>query len=287
MRSPGWLLRGKAVALAAAAAILGTGAGLGPAQAWELKVCADPNNLPHSRLDMTGFENRIAQIIADDLGATLAFAWFPQGEQMVTDLFRVGECDVVMGVPDGQGGMLTTFSYYRSPFVFAYRADRGLGNLNSFDNPILATLKIGIQPSGGPTHQALLSRGLRDNITQTYDYLAWAYTGEDLQDPLAPIIDDIANGVIDVAILWGPAAGYYSAREPVDIVVAPVDPPFEPPFIPMFINMAMGVRLGDESLRDRLDIAIAETWEEIYAVLAEYNVPLMELPRPTLTIGGP
>jgi mxaJ protein len=284
LRVPAWLARPRMLAAAALAAATIASAATS-AQAWVFKVCADPNNIPQSRIDGTGYENRIAEIVADALGAELEFIFFGMGEQMMNEVFRVGECDAVMGVPDGAGGMLTTLSYYRSPFVFAYRSDRGLGNLNNFDDPILRGLRIGVQPSLGPTHQALLTRGLGDNI-RTYDYLALNYDPAN-PNPLAPILDDIANGVIDVGVLWGPPAGYYAAREGVGMTVAQVDPPFEPPFIPMYINMSMGVRLGDEALRDRLDLIIAQRWEEIYAILNEYNIPYMDLPRPTVDLGAP
>ncbi len=285
MRYTSWLRVRLAKPVSLAAAVMVSLAAASPAYAWEWVVCAAPSNLPHSRLDETGFENRIAKVLAEAMGATVSFQWFPQGQQMMDDVLRVGRCDAVMGVPDGEAGLVTTYSYYRSPFVFVQRPNEGY-NINNFDDPALRTLKIGIQPSLGPTHQALLSRGLRDQIVREFNELAWVYDPA-VTDPLAPIVAAVANGEIDVGITWGPAAAYYAAMQNPPLVVLPVDPPFEPPFIPMFINMAIGVRIGDESLRDRLDIAIAQRWEEIYQILAEYHVPVMELARPTLTIGGP
>jgi mxaJ protein len=106
------------------------------------------------------------------------------------------------------------------------------------------------------------------------------------EHPLAPAIEAVANNEIDVAIVWGPAAGYYAARQDVELVVQPV-PPFDPPFTPMYVNISIGVRLGDESLRDAIDIALTNRWDDIYAVLEEYNIPTMPLPQPTLTIEVP
>ncbi len=265
---------------AATVAVLGVAAA-SSANAWEMRVCADPSVPPFSRqADQSGLENRIAHIIADHLGAELTFVWFPQGEEMTRRHFRVGNCDVVMGVQDGQEGYLTTFSYYRSPFVFVYRADAGY-NITTFDDPILHQLRLGVQPQGGPVHEALMTRGLGNNILAQF-----ANTYGTNPDPIGQAFQALVNGEVDVMLMWGGGAGYFAAQQPVAFDVVAV-PPFEPPFIPMFINVAMGVRPGDESLRDLLDIAIAETWDEIYAVLNEFHMPLMELPRPTLTIDAP
>jgi len=270
-------LRGSVAAALAALCI----AAVSPAQAWEMRVCADPSVPPFSRqADQSGLENRIARIIADHLGAELTFVWFPQGEEMTRRHFRVGNCDVVMGVQDGQEGYLTTFSYYRSPFVFVYRADAGY-DIATFDDPILRELRLGVQPQGGPVHEALMTRGLGNNILAQF-----ANTYGTNPDPLGAPFLALANGEIDVMLMWGGGAGYLAAQAAIPLKVVAV-PPFEPPFIPMFINVAMGVRPGDESFRDLLDIAIAETWDEIYAVLNEFHMPLMELPRPTLTIDAP
>ncbi|MCC6735287.1 MAG: transporter substrate-binding domain-containing protein [Bauldia sp.] len=260
--------------------LLATAAGLSQAAAWEMRVCADPSILPFSDDQRAGFENRIAEVMAADLGAEITFLWWPQAQTMFDDQLRQGNCDIVMGVPDGQGGVLTTISYYRSPFVFVYRTDDPDHHVNMFDDPRLRTMEVGVQPADGPAYNALQVRNLGDNITREFQYLAGT------EEPLRPAFDAVKNGEVDVVITWGPAAGYYAGILG-NLTVAPVDPPFEPPFIPMFINMAIAVRIGDESLRDLLDLALADTWPEIYAILDEYHVPYMDLPRPTRTIEGP
>ena len=245
--------------------------------AWEMRVCADRNRLPLSDEAGTGYEIRIAEIIAEELGATLSLEWWPARDVLISNALRPGDCDIVMGAT-AEGTTLNTLAYYRSPFVFVYRADEGY-DIFTFDDPVLRELRIGVQPFGGPTHEALMKRDLGEAI-QDYTYVGGA------DDPLAPAIDAVANGDIDVAVIWGPAAGYYAARAAVELVVQPV-PPFEPPFTPMYINISIGVRLGDEALRDAIDTALAERWDDIYSVLAEYNIPTMPLPRPTLTIEVP
>lgn len=243
------------------------------ANAWEMRVCADPERLPFSRIDGGGYENRIAEIIAKELGAELTYVWFPASEAMVQDYLRTGECDIIMGVPDGHDGLASTLAYMRSPFVFLQRSDRPW-RVEMFDDPRLKDLRIGIQPPGGPTHDALVQRGLAAQIIEMYDY------------ELLTAVADVENDVIDVAVLWGPVAGYYANKQEIPLVALAVTPEFEPPFTPMFLNMVMAVRRGDESLRDLIDIAMVERWDDIQAVLQEFNLPLMFLAQPMLTIGG-
>ena len=260
-------------AVVALLAILGSVAGLRPASAWDFRVCADADRLPFSREDGGGFENRIATLLAGALHADLSYVWFPQTQQMFDEHLRTGDCDIVVGVEDGQATLTSSLAYYRSPVVFIQRAN-GAPIVNMFDDPALAKLWIGVQPSGGVAHDALESRGLGDRIKQFYDY------------QLTPIIEDVAKGEIDIGIVWGPPAGYFAALADVPIVVTPVTPEFEPPFTPMFVNIVVGVRRGDESLRDLINTGIAQRWDEIDAVLKEFHVPTMPLPRPQLTLGA-
>lgn len=247
---------------------------------WELIVCADPSANPFSSRDETGFENRIAHILADEMGATLEFYWIPQVRTLMTDAIREGRCDMIIGLADGVGGALTTITYYRSPYVFVYRTDEDY-EVATFDDAILRDLRIGVQPIESPAHEALLRRGLRGNIlleTQVFQGGAG--------DPLETMIAAVADGQIDVLVTWGPAAGYYAEQQPVSLTVV-ATPPFEPPIIQMYINMVAGVRLGDDSFRDRLDIAMVNRWDEIQSVLDDANIPRLPLSPPVLTIGVP
>lgn len=243
-------------------------------QQWELRVCADPNALPFSHRSGAGFENRIAQILAEELGARLSFVWWPQGEGMIHEKLREGECDVIMGVPDGTEPLLTTIAYYRSPYVFVYRADSPF-QVRSLDDPVLRAMDIGVQRSGIPPHQALVSRGLAGNVTLQYGL--W---GGEPSDPLEPIIRAVANQEVDIGLAWGPVAGYYATRQSVDLKVVPVSPEFDPPFTSMVMSITIGVRRGDEALRDRLDLALARRWEQVQEVLEQFGVPRSPLPRP-------
>jgi ABC-type amino acid transport substrate-binding protein len=259
---------GKALAVTALAVV--AGAWSLPAQAWEMKVCSDPDLLPFSKEDGTGFENRIAEILAKDLGAKVTYVWFPASEAQVQELQRTGECDLVMGVADGYT-QVSTLAYYRSPFVFVHRPNEGY-NIEMFDDPDLTKLKVGVQPGGGPTQDALMTRGLGNIIAEVYE------TG------LSQIIEDVASRKIDVAITWGPGAAYFASLQNPPLVVNAVTPEFEPPFIPMFINMVIGLRRGDEAFRDLLDLAITRNWDALQAEIEKMHVPLMPLAAPVMSL---
>ena len=251
--------------------------GVSQAQDWELIVCADPNAPPFSQRDETGFENQIAYILADELGATLTFFWIPQARTLMSERFRIGACDLIIGLPESSAGTLSTLTYYRSPYVFVYRADEDY-DIFTFDDPILRDLRLGVEPTNSPATLALERRGLGANIVLEVDFV--------VRNVVDPVIAAVAAGEIDVAIMWGPTAGYHAQQSTVELIVMPV-PLFEPPFIPMFINMVIGVRLGDESFRDLLDIAIVNRWDDIQAVLEELDIPRMPLVPPIITLELP
>lgn len=249
----------------------------GRAQGWEMTICAEPANLPFSNSAGEGFENRIAEIIASELGAGLAYVWIDPPLASVRDyLIEAGECDVLMGITDGHRGYLTTIVYYRSIFTFVYRRDGDL-EVDSLDDPRLAEMRIGVQTGGGggisPITQALATRGLIPNQVSYVTDLA-------ATDPLLALPRAVADGEVDVAIVWGPVAGY-AAREAADRITAkPVSPEIDFPLLPMYYSISVGVRAGDEALRDEINTALARRWDDIQAVLEEYSVPRLPLPAP-------
>jgi mxaJ protein len=252
-------------------------AAAGLAQGWDLRICAQPDSLPYSNRAGKGFENRIAEVIAAEVGARPVYVWLPRANATVRDLLlRRGECDLVMGVNDGHPGFLTTLAYYRSTFAFVYRSDSPF-EIESLDDPDLRELRIGVQVAGrgvGAPTLALANRGLLERqVGLAPDY--------DEPLPLSRLVRAVASGQVDVAIVWGPVAGYFAARQEVELEIVPVTPQIDAPFVPMVSSIAMGVRPGDEALRDRLDVALARAWEEVQEILTEYRVPLEPLPAPT------
>ena len=247
------------------------------ARAWELRVCAEPNNMPFSNRAEEGYENRIAKIVAAELGATLSYEWLPATPRTDRLLYlRRGDCDMVVGVGDGTEGLLTTVAYYDSAPVFVYREDAPF-EVTSFDDEILRELRIAVLAGAGvrPEVAALANRDLMSNVVS----YSWA---ADDPAPLAAPVEAVAAGEVDIAVLWGPVGSYFGERHEVPLQVVSAEPKVDLPFLNLIVPMTMGVRPGDESLRDLLSRAIAARWEEIQGVLNEYDVPLEPQPPPAL-----
>lgn len=248
---------------------------------WELRVCADPDNLPFSNKAGEGFDNRIAAILADELNADLSYVWLPDTRGRTRQRYVQGaECDMVMGVIDGQPGFLTSYAYYRTGYVFLYPESAPF-EVTSFDDAVLRTLRIGVPGGIGklvPPSLSLEQRGIVDNQIHFIDR----------RDPgslWAPILNGLKEDKIDLAIAWGPTAGAFAKAEG-GMVVTPVSPEIDAPFIPMVASLAIGFRPGDEGLRDDVDAALARGWDRIQAVLVEAGVPLIDLPPPVESLGG-
>jgi mxaJ protein len=237
-----------------------------------LRVCADPNNLPYSNDKQQGFENEIAALVARDLNARVAYTWWPQRRGFVRQTLRRGDCDVIMGIPSNFDQALPTQSYYRSSYVFVTRADHHLG-ITSFDDPRLKKLKVGVQMIGNdhvnsPPAHALAKCGIINNVsgyTVYGDYRS--------QAPGRDIVDAVVNGKVDVAVVWGPQAGYFARQENVALDIVPVSPQIDLPFLPFVFDISMGVRRGDNALRDQLDQEIEKRRADIERILDHYGVP--------------
>ena len=246
------------------------------ADARELRVCADPNNLPFSNERGEGFENKIAELIADELGVTLSYTWWAQRRGFIRNTLNTGSCDLVTGTTNGIEMLRTTLPYYRSGYTFVTRQDGP--KVSSLDDPILHNLRIGIQLVGEdganpPPSEALARRGIVDNVR---GYLVYGDYRE--QNPAAAIMDAVAKGEIDVAIVWGPVAGYFAGRESVPLKIALVTPQNDGPRVPMVFDINMGVRRDDPTLRDGINAALSKLRPKIDAVLATYGVPRADLP---------
>jgi mxaJ protein len=230
-----------------------------------LKVCADPDNLPFSNRQAQGFDNRIAALLARDLGRKVEFVWQRAGRGFVRENLNKGVCDVLVGVPVQFRPVLTTSPYYSSSYVFVTRKDRHL-NLNSFDDPRLRKMKIGVQvleDDYAPPARALSRRQLTLNIV-----------GFDVAGDESPeIIRAVARGKIDVAVVWGPLAGYYAARQRVALDLRPVEPELDPPALPFRFAMAVGVRKSDRQLKEQIDRVLLKRHAEIDRILRTYSVP--------------
>jgi mxaJ protein len=259
--------------LAVAVGILGS-AGNVPAQTRDLRVCADPNNLPFSNQRLEGFENKVAQLIADDLHATLNYTWHPQRRGFIRRTLKERKCDVVIGVPSAYDMVLATRPYYRSTYVFVYAKSRNL-QLRSLDDPVLKQLKIGLDEvaddgANTPPALALARRGIVGNLV---GFKMWDV--ESVENPQGKIIDAVAAGDIDVAIVWGPFGGYFARRHSAELEVVPVASAADLPVFPFVYDISMGVRQGEEALKQELESVLDRRRSDIQRILEGYGVPLV------------
>ena len=237
-----------------------------------LHIAADPNNLPFTNDRLEGFENKIAELIATDLGAEVQYVWRAQRRGFFRHAFKDDGCEIVLGVPRTLEMAATTEPYYRSTYVFVSRADRRQP-ISSFDDPALRELKIGLQVVGDegamtPAGLALARRGLANNL------VGFSVYGDYRQDnPPARIMDAVIAGEVDVAVVWGPLAGYFAKHSHVPLEVVPVSPAVEPPGLPFAFDISVGVRKGDAALKDELNEVLARRRPEIEKILEAYGVP--------------
>jgi len=241
-----------------------------------LRVCADPNNLPFSDSARAGFENKIASLVGDELHRPVAYTWWAQRRGFVRNTLNTGDCDVVMGTAAGMDMVAATRPYYRSSYVFVTRRDRGL-HVRSFDDSSLRRLKIGVQLIGDdfantPPAHALANRGIVRNVVGFPVYGDYANA-----NPAAGIIRAVEKYDVDVAVAWGPIAGYFAKQSPVPLDVVPVSPRLDLPYLPFVFDIVMGVRRGDTTFRAQLDDVIARRRPSIDSILTAYGVPLIDL----------
>jgi mxaJ protein len=243
-----------------------------------LRVCADPNNLPFSNERGEGFENKLAELLAQDLGDRVEYTWWAQRRGFFRNTLRAGTCDIVIGVPAGFEMAATTKPYYRSTYVFLSRKDRHL-NVSSFDDPLLKKLRIGVQIIGddysnAPPAHALTRRNIVENVRGFTVYGEYSK-----HDPPARIVDAVASGDIDLAIVWGPLAGYFAKQSRVPLEVVPVSPQIDQPFLPFVFDISMGVRRDDQELKDQVEQFMERRRGDIDRILEEYRVPRVDLQK--------
>ena len=248
-----------------------------PAAPPPLRVCADPNNMPFSNVRGEGFENRLAELLARELGTHVEYTWWAQRRGFVRNTLAAGTCDLIVGVPVGWDPVLATRPYYRSTYVFVWRRDRAL-DVRSLDDPRLHHLRVGVQLVGDdgvntPPAHALAARGIVDNVR---GYSVYGDYGT--ANPSAAILDAVVRGDVDVAVVWGPLAGYFAGRLGAPLDWAPVTPAAEPPALRFTFAIAAGVRRTDTTLRDRVQSALDRRAGDVAAILDTYSVPRATTP---------
>ena len=251
-----------------------------PAERTALRVCQDPNNLPFSNTRGEGIENRIAELFGKALGLPVSYYSFPQRMAFIRNTLRFklpGEdypCDIVMGVPAGFDQVSATKPYYRSTYALVFPRGKGLDQVKSsadflqLDRAKLATLRIGIYDRS-PASEWLSRHGLVDRGVP-YQML----NADPQQYPGEIIEKDLAAGKLDVAIVWGPIAGYFAQR--VKTPALTVVPMKSEPGVTFDFQMAMGVRYGEREWKQQIESLLESRRAEIQAILKEYGVPLVD-----------
>jgi mxaJ protein len=233
-----------------------------------LRVCADPDNLPYSNKQGEGLENKIAELVGRDLGMPVTYFWWPQQRGFVRRTLGENQCDVLVGIPHDFDPVLTTHAYYRSTYVVVSRENAHLA-IRSLDDPALKRLRIGVHVDT-PPWGALGERGLMDNV-QGYP-LMFDYRNSDPSRRPAKVLEDVVDGAIDVAIVWGPMAGWFAKRSGAALAIVPVRDAGK---IPMSFEISMGVRRSDQALKTRLEAALDRRAPQIQKILAEYGIPVV------------
>ena len=249
-----------------------------------MRVCADPNNLPFTNQKGEGFENKIAELIAKDLKVPVEYTWFAQRRGFFRNTLREGRCDLVLGAPEKFERALSTEPYYYSSYVFVSRKDRNL-NVTSLDDPILKQLKIGVQMIGDdalntPPAHALADRGIIQNIVGYSIY--GEYTDP---NPPARIIDGVVNKDVDIAVVWGPLAGYFAAKQKVPLDVRPVEPDSTGK-LPFAFGISMAVRYGEDEFKNKLDSLLQKDQVEIQKIMDTYHIPRVPEPAQKFDLEG-
>jgi len=237
-----------------------------------LRVCADPNNLPFSNSRGEGFENKLAELLARELNADLRYTWHAQRRGFVRETLRAKACDLIPGVPTSFELAMPTRPYYRSTYVFVQRKDAPF-RVHSFDDAVLRRVKVGVQFIGDdyantPPAHALAARGVVRNVVGFSVY-------GDYREPNPParILDAVADRRVDVAVVWGPLAGWYARTSRVPLVLEPVSPQIDVPFLPMVFDISMGVRRDDPGLRQEVDAVLRRRKAAVDSILTNYGVP--------------
>ena len=266
------------VAAPVAAQSTGLGAALELVDPNVLRVCADPSNMPFSNEAGEGLENALAELVAEKLGRTVSYTYFPMGVGFVRNTLRAHRCDVVMGYAQGDELVQNTNPYYRTSYALVVPPGSGLGDVVSLDDPRLRDLRLGVV-AGTPPATTVAKLGL---MARAKPYQLMVDTRA--AAPVEEMFADLRAGEIDAALAWGPMAGYYARAAEPPLTVVPLTHEADGPR--MTYRITMGVRPSDQEWKRTLNDVIAENQDEIDALLLDYGVPLLDEQDRPITAAG-
>jgi mxaJ protein len=273
-------LRAAVAVLAAAAGLVfatgsasGQGAGLGAAGELVdpdvLRVCADPSNMPFTDESGEGYENKLANLVAEKLGRkSVAYTWFPMATGFVRQTLRANRCDIIMGYAQGDELVQNTNAYYRSTYVMMYMKGKGLDGVESIMDPRLSDKRVGVV--GGTPPASYMATAKLMAKAKGYPLMVDTRFEKSMAELM---IADLQSGEIDAALVWGPMAGYYASKSGLDIAVVPLVK--DKGAARLAYRITMGVRPSDQEWKRQLNRFIRDNQEEINKILHEYHVPLL------------
>ncbi|MBB4350741.1 quinoprotein dehydrogenase-associated probable ABC transporter substrate-binding protein [Rhizobium cellulosilyticum] len=271
----GWMMAIFAAAMSVMThQVLAQGAGLGAAGELVdpdvLRVCADPSNMPFSDQSGDGFEDKLAQIVAEGTGRkSVAYTWFPSINGFVRNTLGANRCDVIIGYAQGDELVQNTNAYYRSSYVLVYRKGGDLSGVETLADPKLKDKRIGVVEGTPPT--ANMAKAKLMGKAKVYPLMVDTRAMPSMAE-LA--LRDMQSGVIDAAVLWGPMAGYYASRSGAEMTLVPLT--HEKGGQRMIYRITMGVRPSDQSWKRTLNTFIKENQAKIDKLLLDYGVPLLD-----------
>jgi quinoprotein dehydrogenase-associated probable ABC transporter substrate-binding protein len=233
-----------------------------------LRVCADPNNMPFSNEAGEGFENKIAELFAAELGVPVQYTWYPNTVGFIRNTLRTRKCDLVLAAPTASELLQNTNPYYRSTYALVYRKDSGL-TATSLADPAMKSLRVGVV-AGTPPATLIAKYGLFDQMRPYHLMVDTRF-----ESATARMIDDVSSGDVDVGLLWGPIAGYHVKTHNPPLIMVPIDPHTEKGTRIDF-RIHMGLRYNEPEWKLRLNGLIRDKQDEIRAILLEYGVPLLD-----------
>jgi len=240
-----------------------------PAAGGALRVCADPDNMPFSNAEGQGFENKLAELIAETLDVRLEYSWFVESSGYVPNTMGSRACDLVMGYAQGTGLIEDTNPYYYTSYVLIYRQDdASLDGVENLSDSRLKGKRIGFF-AGTPPASILAVQGL-GATAKPFE----THTGQSASKAAEAMIAEIASGGLDAGILWGPVGGYYAKRAAQPLKLVPLVKENAGPRT--IYGITMGVRPDDPQWKHRINAFIAASQGEINAILQSYNVPVLD-----------
>ncbi len=233
----------------------------------QLRVCADPADLPFSNDKREGFENKIADLIGQELNLPVTYTWYPKAMGFVRMTLAAKKCDLVIGWGQGDELVLNTNAIYRSTSALIYKAGTGLDGVDTLADPRLKGKKMGVV-QGSPGGNYVARYGLMGNI-KSYPMMV----DRRFENPAEEMMKDIRSGEVDAGVQWGPIASYWAARDGEKLVVVPLLK--EAGAGRITFRITLGVRQGDDAWKRRLNEVIRKRQGDIDKILLDYGVPLL------------